>query len=161
MELTVFRQATKDRGNGVIVYKGEDGRPYADDKLIMITDGLGGAAAIHHRSFDLGLFDSEKLLDTLFKGVYDEYSDERFVKYVKDSFFELRAVKDCYMDNARNMKKSGYFASRIVSAIMLHELYYNDSLQPANIIGLYNNLETPEEKESALKQLGEYKRVSR
>ena len=31
MELTVYRQSSKTRPDGTIVYKGEDARPYVDE----------------------------------------------------------------------------------------------------------------------------------
>lgn len=125
MKLTVYRQSEKTRPDGTIVYKGEDGRPYVDGQLLFVADGLGGAAAIRHLKFNQDLFNSEKLLDTLFEGIYEDYSNEIFSKYVVDSFYELFAVKDCYTDNVNNIKKSGFFASRIVTAIILHEMLYN------------------------------------
>ena len=119
MELTVYRQASKTRPDGTVVYKGEDARPYVDDSLIMAADGLGGAAAIRHTKIVPELFEEDKVVDALFGRVMDDISDEVFQKYVKDSFSELRSVKDIYMDNVNNIKKSGYFASRIVTAIVL------------------------------------------
>ena len=68
MELTVYRQSSKVRPDGTIVYKGEDALPYADGQLLIVADGLGGAAAIRHTSIDSRLFDEETLPDTLFSG---------------------------------------------------------------------------------------------
>lgn len=144
MELTVYRQAAKTRPDGTVVYKGEDALPYADGQLVMAADGLGGAAAIRHSSIKPELFDEDKLLDTLFVGVYDDYSDPVLQDYVKKSFFELRAVKDCYTDNVNNIKKSGYFASRIVSAIVLREFLYNEKLAAKNLFAALDRL--PDEK---------------
>ena len=87
MELTVYRQASKQRDDGTIVYKGEDALPYVDDKIFFVADGLGGAAAIRHQKIVPELFEKDKLMDTLFKDVYKNYSDEKFEKYVTDSFF--------------------------------------------------------------------------
>lgn len=154
MELTVYRQSSKTRPDGTIVYKGEDARPYVDEKLFFVADGLGGAAAIRHQKVNPDLFDQEKLLDTLFKGVFAEYSDERFTKYVEDSFFELFAVKDCYTDNINNIKKSGYFASRIVSAILLHEMIYKPNLQPKMLFEVFHALGDDETREEFKEKLG-------
>ena len=151
MELTVYRQSSKQRPDGTIVYKGEDARPFVDNRIFFVADGLGGAAAIRHQQINLNLFEREKLMDTLFKGVYEEYDDERFVKYVTDSFFELFAVKDCYTENINNIKKSGYFASRIVTAILLHEMIYNRNFDPPKLFG-----ESPEKKVAFANKLGNY-----
>ncbi|MDO4864549.1 MAG: hypothetical protein Q4A05_10310 [Ruminococcus sp.] len=145
MELTVYRQASRTRPDGTIVYKGEDALPYADGQLIMVADGLGGAAAIRHSSIKPELFDEDKLADTLFSGVFDDYSSPVLLDYVKRSFFELRAVKDCYTDNVNNIKKSGYFASRIVTAIVLHELLCNEKLSAKELFSALGR-ETSQEK---------------
>lgn len=156
MRLTVYRQSFKTRADGTIVYKGEDARPYVDDQLFFVADGLGGAASIRHQSFREGLFDSETLLDTLFAGVYEDYNDERFVKYVTDSFFELFAVKDCYTDNINNLKKSGYFASRIVTAILLHEMLYQSDYSADAIFKRYAAAEAEGKTEEVLRDLGNH-----
>lgn len=138
MKLTVYRQSSKTRPDGTVVYKGEDALPYIDEQIFFVADGLGGSAAIRHQKLKAELFDSDMLMDILFNGVYDDYCDERFVKYVKDSFFELFAVKDCYTDNINNIKKSGYFASRLVTAIVLHELLYSEKCSAKSIFELHN-----------------------
>lgn len=156
MELTVFRQSSKTRPDGTIVYKGEDARPYVDGQILFVADGLGGAAAIRHQKIVPELFDSEKLMDTLFSGVYDDYSNEVFVQYVTESFFELFAVKDCYIDNVNNIKKSGYFASRLVTSIVLHEMLYNDEYKAEKIFASLTACENDEAKKSFLSALGDH-----
>ena len=154
MKLTVYRQSSKTRPDGTVVYKGEDALPYVDAQIFFVADGLGGAAAIRHQKIKPELFEKEELMKTLFDGVYDDYSDERFVEYVTDSFFELFAVKDCYTDNINNIKKSGYFASRIVTAIVLHELLYNEKCSAKSIFELYQKAVEDGKKEEFLKSLG-------
>lgn len=156
MELTVYRQAAKTRPDGTVVYKGEDALPYADSRLLMVADGLGGAAAIRHSSIKPELFVEDTLIDTLFSGVYDDYSDPVLQEYVKNSFFELRAVKDCYTDNVNNIKKSGYFASRIVSSIVLRELLYNDTFAPASLFSSLEKLTSDKEHNEAVAKTGEH-----
>ncbi len=156
MELTVYRQSSKIRPDGTIVYKGEDALPYADGQLLIVADGLGGAAAIRHTSIDSRLFDEETLPDTLFSGVFEDYSDPGFLGYVKKSFFELYAVKDCYTDNVNNIKKSGYFASRIVSAIVLHEFTYNKKLAAGSFFGALGRERDAAKKAKAVADVGEY-----
>ena len=75
--ITVYRQSSKKRPDGTIVYKGEDARPYVDGQIIFVADGLGGAAAIRHQKIVPELFDSEKLMDALFAGVYKIYLSPR------------------------------------------------------------------------------------
>ncbi len=154
MELTVYRQASKTRPDGTVVYKGEDALPYTDGQLVMVADGLGGAAAIRHTSIKPELFDEDKLLDTLFEGVYDDYSAPVLQDYVRRSFFELRAVKDCYTDNVNNIKKSGYFASRIVTAIVLREFLCNEKLAAKNLFAALGKLPSEEKRAEAVAKVG-------
>ena len=156
MELTVYRQASKTRPDGTVVYKGEDTLPYADSQLIMVADGLGGAAAIRHTSIDKGLFEPDTLPDVLFKGVYDDWSEPSFLEYVKNSFFELYAVKDCYTANVNNIKKSGYFASRIVSAIVLHEFAYNKGISAENFFSALSREKSQEKKSEVIAKMGKH-----
>ena len=60
MELTVYRQAVKERPDGTIIYKGEDARPYVDEEQFFVADGLGGAAAIRHQKIRPEMFDEDK-----------------------------------------------------------------------------------------------------
>ncbi len=126
MELTVYRQAFKERPDGTIVYKGEDALPLVNDRLLLVADGLGGAAAIRHQNIRPELFDPALLPKVLFGQQYGGDMPPAFETYIRDSFFELFAVRDCYTDNVNNIKKSGYFASRIVAGIFLHIFLYND-----------------------------------
>ena len=156
MELTVYRQSSKTRPDGTIVYKGEDALPYADGQLLIVADGLGGAAAIRHVSIDKNLFNEDTLPDTLFSGVFEDYSDERFLSYVKKSFFELYAVKDCYTDNVNNIKKSGYFASRIVAAIVLHEFTYNKNYSAEAFFGTLEKERDSAKRSKTIAETGEF-----
>lgn len=119
MDLTVFRQASKTRPDGHIIYKGEDAQPYVGKNIMLVADGLGGAAAIRHQKFNQELFDENKLFDLLFDGVFGDLDDIELREYVTKSFYEFTSIKDCYFDNVNNIKKSGYFASRIVAAIFI------------------------------------------
>ena len=120
MDLTVYRQATKERPGGRIIYKGEDTLPYVGENIFFVADGLGGASAIRHQTFNRDMFDKEKLFDVLFNGVFEGAVDDELRQYVMKSFQEFLIIADCYFDNINNIKKSGYFGSRIVSAIFLY-----------------------------------------
>lgn len=156
MELTVYRQASKSRPDGTIVYKGEDARPYVDGQIFFVADGMGGSAAIYHQKIVPEIFEEEKLMDTLFKGVYEDYSNETFVKYVIDSFYELFAVKHCYKDNIYNVKKSGYFASRIVTAIVLHETIYSEKYKAEKLFEALDACESDDDKKAYLDGIGKH-----
>lgn len=150
MDFTVYRQASKVRPDGTVVYKGEDALPYTDAQLYMVADGLGGAAAIRHTKFLPELFDKEKTPAVLFGDVYEDASEGDFADYVRRSFAELYAVKDCYTDNVNNIKKSGYFASRIVTAAMLHEV----SEKGADYF--FAQLDDASDRQAALDEMGSF-----
>ena len=150
MDFTVYRQASKVRPDGTVVYKGEDALPYTDAQLYMVADGLGGAAAIRHTKFLPELFDEEKTPAVLFGDVYEDASEGAFADYVRRSFAELYAVKDCYTDNVNNIKKSGYFASRIVTAAMLHEV----SEKGADYF--FAQLDDASDRQAALDEMGSF-----
>lgn len=124
MELTVYRQASKERDDGAIVYKGEDALPFVGNNALLIADGMGGRSATYHKTVSPDMFEPDRIYDTLFTGVFEDEPNPEFLKYLRDSFFELFAVRDIYTDNILNIKKGGYFGSRIASAILIHELLY-------------------------------------
>ncbi|MBQ7563288.1 MAG: hypothetical protein IJT16_04785 [Lachnospiraceae bacterium] len=127
-----------------------------NDKVILVADGLGGAAAIRHQKITPELFDPERIAEVLFPDFCGEACNPEFVRYVEDSFFELFAVKDCYTDNINNIKKSGYFASRLVAAILLYTVLYKESLYSADNLIEGLALKTGEEKDRLLKEAGEF-----
>ncbi|MCR5675771.1 MAG: hypothetical protein K6G16_08690 [Lachnospiraceae bacterium] len=154
MELTVYRQASKERPDGTVVYKGEDALPFVNDNVLFVADGLGGAAAIRHQNIDPGLFDPEKLPEILFGELCGGELPQDFARYIRDSFFELYAVRDCYTENINNIKKSGYFASRIVAGILLHLFLYNEPpFEAAEWIRSLAGM-PEDEREARLKQAG-------
>ena len=165
MKLTVYRQSSKQRPDGQIIYKGEDARPYVGDNVLFVADGLGGASAIRHQKFKPELFDEDKILAVLFKdipGYEDEILslNEEYKKYIVNSFSEFTSIKNCYFDNIYNIKKSGYFASRIVAAIFLHDVLYDkNSKQPIwNIENgeLFDKYNQAENKQEFLDNISKY-----
>ena len=161
MEFTMYRQASKVRDTGQIIYKGEDARPYVGDNVFLVADGLGGASAIRHLKFNQNLFYEDKLLPILFHEMpmYDEHilqSHLDFVPYVIKSFEEFTSIRHCYTDNIYNIKKSGYFASRIASAVFLHQVffekYFNEEMQLGIENGkIFDDYHASEDKEAFLR----------
>lgn len=156
MQLKVYRQASKERPSGQTVYKGEDARPYVGETCFFVADGLGGASAIRHTKFDPNLFQEDKLVATLFHDVFSTLDDAELNQYVINSFYEFTSIKDIYFDTTMNYKKSGYFASRLVTSIFLHEMKYNPQLSNVNALFQgYHALNTAEQKRAFLQALGE------
>ena len=109
MQFTIYRQASKVRNNGQVIYKGEDARPYVGNNVLLVADGLGGASAIRHLKFNQDLFYEDKLIPILFNGMpmYDKQilqSHPDFIPYVIKSFEEFTSIRDCYTDNIYNIK---------------------------------------------------------
>ena len=165
MELTVYRQSSKQRPDGQIIYKGEDARPFVGKNLLFVADGLGGASAIRHQKFKQELFDTDKILSVLFNDI-PSYNDEilsaceEYKKYVVDSFSEFTSIKDCYFDNVYNIKKSGYFASRIVAAIFLHDVLFDKHFPQSNWSvedgALFDRYNQAENKQDFLENISKY-----
>ncbi len=154
MKITVYRQDAKVRPGGVTVYKGEDAIPYADNGLLLVADGMGGSAGMRHTKFRAELFDSDKLPHILFDGVLENISEETLA-YIKRSFFEFHAVKDCYFDNIFNIKKSGYFGSRILSSIVLHEVSANRQFYTDQVFDALSALTDAKQRDAYLNTLSE------
>lgn len=115
---------------------GEDGLPYADDSILIVADGLGGRGGFSHTKFKTkDIFEPEKFYDVVLKPVLGE-ADAEFRNYVADSFRELFALKDVYFTGhpGENKRTSGYFASRLVSAIVLHTLKYDSQFSSEELI---------------------------
>ncbi len=152
MVLTVHRQTTKVRPNGMVVYKGEDARPYADNRLIMVADGMGSRGGFEHERFDERLFDPEQIVSVLFDSIYSHQKHPVFSAYVKEAFEELYAVKDGYWDNRNNMKSTAYFGSRIAAALVLALVYSNEEFCNTVFRSLQDN--TQEEREAFCEDYG-------
>ena len=154
MKMTMYRQATIVRTGGLTVYKGEDALPYVGEDFFVIADGMGGAGAIRHINFNKDIFNEDKIFDVMFKDALTD-ADEEIVAYVKKAFFELYAVKDCYFDNAYNMKKSGYFGSRICAASLMY--YIKKLLASDEGKGLKDLYSAPDDvKADTVKRIGDY-----
>ena len=123
--LTMFRESVNERETGQLVYKGEDALPFVNENVMLVADGLGGASSIRHVKFERGLFEEDEIYDTLFKDMYGE-KNPLLEDYVIDSFGQLIAVRNLYDEvplSPKNVKKGGYFASRIVSSIFLNQVF--------------------------------------
>lgn len=158
MDLTFYSQLIIPLDEQATHYSGEDAFPYSNDQIFFVADGMGSSSNKVHEHFDPALFEKDKIMDALFQGIYEDYSDERLVNYVTESFFALSAVKKCYFVKDKDkdysiLKHSGFFGSRIATAILLHKMLYDESVKPSVLFSQYNSLATPEEKEEFLKKL--------
>ncbi|MBQ9692556.1 MAG: hypothetical protein IJV70_05315 [Clostridia bacterium] len=148
MKFLVYRQNATNTKNDITVYSGEDARPFADDNLILIADGLGGTGAIRHLSIVKEMLDRETVVPALFKDVYSDLENETFANYVKDSFAELYLLKDVYdKEHPYVLKKSSYFGSRIVCSALLYRFSHDEELAPEKIFEGYSACEETQKQE--------------
>lgn len=120
--MIVFNQKTK-KGEPKI-YIGEDAHPYAKDGILLVADGLGGRGGYPHTKANKSILEKDKFYAFVFGDVFNKAVDEEFVDYVVNGFSELFEMKDYYFECESAMRTSGYFASRLVAAIALHEIKY-------------------------------------
>ena len=155
MEIKVYRQgAVPHPKDGITTYSGEDGRPFINDLALMVTDGLGGSGAMRHQNVGKDLFDEEKIVKTLCKGVFDEWEDEAFAEYIRQSFGELYSLKDCYNSYSYCLKKSSYFGSRLVSIVLANEFSFHKE-EYLRIFEEYAKAADEAEKRTLLDKIGE------
>ena len=153
MNLKFYRESLRLMDEGYTHHSGEDGYPYVDDHILMVTDGLGGTGAMRHSLISKELFDAETIVHTLFNGVYEHLDDERFASYVRNSFLDLYDLKDYYNCNINALKKTSYMGSRLVSAVMLYHSLYDERLDTEKLFSQYAELED-DKKEEFLANLG-------
>ena len=137
---------------------GEDAKPYADEKLIVVADGLGGRGGFPHTELDRGMLEKDRLVDVAFSPVFDlegeKYEDLK--KFIQESFSDLFALKEIYGRDFYSSKGSGYFASHLIAAIALYLLRFDARF---DIDALFENCEKAKAraqiKETGAKKEGE------
>lgn len=136
---------------------GEDAKPYADEKLILVADGLGGRGGFPHTELDRGMLEKDRLVDVAFSPVFDlegeKYEDLK--KFIQESFSDLFALKEIYGRDFYSSKGSGYFASHLIAAIALYLLRFDARF---DIDALFENCEKAQvraQEEMGAKKEGE------
>lgn len=125
MRSVLYHQKQKTDPSGRRIYIGEDACPYAGDGIFIVADGLGGRGGYPHTRIDRRILDRDLFYDLVFAPVFTENVSEEFRVFVTDSFREIFETKDYYFENSATTRSSGYFASRLVTAIALYELTYD------------------------------------
>lgn len=131
---------------------GEDAKPYADEKLIVVADGLGGRGGFPHTELDRGMLEKDRLVDVAFSPVFDfegeKYEDLK--KFIQESFSDLFALKEIYGRDFYSSKGSGYFASHLIAAIALYLLRFDARF---DIDALFENCEKAKAR-AQIKEMG-------
>lgn len=124
MLMQLHHQKRRNFSDGTFVNIGEDGRPYADDGLLIVADGLGGRGGFPHTKINPKILDRDAFYHDFIEPVVG-IADENYARFVTDSFQELFELRDKYFTNSATKRTSGYFASRLVTAIILYEFKFN------------------------------------
>lgn len=156
MNIKLYRQKKKipTFGTGKKIYQGEDSHPYADSEVLIVADGLGGRGGFPHTTIDRRILEREELYGVMFSSVFTAEVSDEFKNFVVDNFVELFETKDYYFDGDDTMRRSGYFASRIVTAIALYEIKYNPDFAKATVFADFDT-KTEEQKDALALSLGE------
>lgn len=149
--MLVHHQKSCRIGEGSIPV-GEDGCPYADKELLIVCDGLGGRGGFPHRGINPEILDRNffyyKFIEPVLgkPNIIDEKYQE-FVAFVEYSFKELFELGEKYFDGTDNMRTSGYFASRLVTAIVLHAIKFIPEFGCKKIFSELKSIEEDKRKE--------------
>lgn len=154
MNSILYFQKTNDNFRGRKVYLGEDAYPYADDSIIIVADGLGGRGGFPHTKFNIEIFNKDIFYDLVFAPVFSEEVSDEFKEFVVNSFNEIFETKDYYFEFSATKKYSGYYASRLATAITVYELKYNEYFNKEVVFDRIRNA-SDEEREAIAQEYGD------
>lgn len=128
MNMLLHHQKRRNFNDGTFVNIGEDGCPYADKELLIVADGLGGRGGYPHTKINPAILNPEIFFNSFIAPVVG-IADSNYATFVTNSFHELFELGAKYFSGTATMRTSGYFASRLVTAIILHALKFNQSFR--------------------------------
>ncbi|MBQ7408574.1 MAG: hypothetical protein IJW13_04795 [Clostridia bacterium] len=139
------------------IHIGEDAHPYASSDILIVADGLGGRGGYPHTKIKKELIEGGKdnFISTMFNGVFEQELTAEVNEYIIDNFAEVFDTVEYYFENARTMRSSGYFASRIVTSIALYELRQNPAFAPKSLFEKLNGCLSEEEKQLVTQEYGD------
>lgn len=126
--MLLHHQKRRNFNDGTFVNIGEDGCPYADKELLIVADGLGGRGGYPHTKINPAILNPEIFFNSFIAPVVG-IADSNYATFVTNSFHELFELGAKYFSGTATMRTSGYFASRLVTAIILHALKFNQSFR--------------------------------
>lgn len=154
MKSVLYHQKEFIDSHGRKRYIGEDTYPYADEELIIVADGLGGRGGYPHTKINHDILNRDKFYDIVFAPVFCADVSNEFKNYVIGIFDEVFKTKDYYFENTSFIRCSGYFASRLASAITLYEMKYNHDFDKKNVFFKVHSV-SQEERVAVVQQLGD------
>lgn len=154
MNSILYHQKQREDRKGRKIYIGEDAYPYADEGLIIVADGLGGRGGYPHTKIDPDILDKSLFYDIVFAPVFGDIVSDEIKSFMINSFNEIFETKEYYFEDSNTTRSSGYFASRLVTAIALFELKYNDLFKKENVFSELKGLPA-EQKRAVAQRLGD------
>lgn len=146
MNMLLHHQKRRNFIDGSFVNIGEDGCPYADNELLIVADGLGGRGGYPHTKINPAILNPELFYNNFIAPVVG-MADLNYAKVVTDSFHELFELGPKYFSGTATMRTSGYFASRLVTAIVLHALKFNPDFRRDVIFDNIRRMEGEQQKQ--------------
>lgn len=146
MNMLLHHQKRRNFIDGSFVNIGEDGCPYADDELLIVADGLGGRGGYPHTKINPAILNADLFYNNFIAPVVGN-ADFNYATVVTDSFHELFELGPKYFSGTATMRTSGYFASRLVTAIVLHALKFNPDFRRDVIFDNIRRMEGEQQKQ--------------
>lgn len=146
MNMLLHHQKRRNFNDGTFVNIGEDGYPYADKELLIVADGLGGRGGYPHTKINPAILNPEIFFNSFIAPVVG-IADSNYATFVTSSFHELFELGAKYFSGTATMRTSGYFASRLVTAIILHAIKFNQSFRRDVIFDNIRRMEGEEQKQ--------------
>ncbi len=146
MNMLLHHQKRRNFIDGSFVNIGEDGCPYADNELLIVADGLGGRGGYPHTKINPAILNPELFYNNFIAPVVG-MADPNYAMVVTNSFHELFELGPKYFSGTATMRTSGYFASRLVTAIVLHALKFNPDFRRDVIFDNIRRMEGEQQKQ--------------
>lgn len=146
MNMLLHHQKRRNFIDGSFVNIGEDGCPYADNELLIVADGLGGRGGYPHTKINPAILQPELFYNNFIAPVVGN-ADLNYATFVTNSFHELFELGVKYLSGTATMRTSGYFASRLVTAIVLHALKFNPDFRRDVIFDNIRRMEGEQQKQ--------------
>lgn len=146
MYMLLHHQKRRNFTDGTFVHIGEDGYPYADNEMLIVADGLGGRGGYPHTKINPAILNPEIFYNSFIAPVVG-IADPNYAMFVTNSFHELFELGPKYFSGTATMRTSGYFASRLVTAIVLHALKFNPDFRRDVIFDNIRRMEGEQQKQ--------------
>ncbi len=141
-----YSQKTEEQENRKY-YIGEDAIPFVGKGYFFVADGSGGGACSHD-DVDKGFLTDQSVRAEMLSISFPEDQDDFHKTYMEKSFRELDEMKD-YPPITMDIRRSGgYFASRIMSCILVDLFRHDQDLDQEAFFRELDTCASVEEKQT-------------